>query len=70
MRLITYQEVAETIAAAETEDDRRRARALLATYYRGPAGRESALERMAILWNALNEDLRTGHDVPPEESAR
>ena len=48
MRSITYADVAEAIARAETEDERRAAGQMLATYY-ALGRRESTSERMRIL---------------------
>ena len=53
MRSTTYADVAEAIARAETEDARRAAGQMLATYYAlGPM--ESRSERMRILREALS----------------
>ena len=53
MRSITYADVAKAIAKAETEEERRAAGQMLATYYAlGPG--ESTAERMRILRQALS----------------
>ena len=67
MRLITYADVADAIARAETTFERRAASSMLASYY-ALHPRESTVTRVRILKDALLRQLAESQPPSPERA--